>query len=137
MRNAKFLDIIKSLGGYLRVDNKAGYKETYTIDDLGDNDFITKGLVVSGGISGSNVFYESGTALPITMVNGVDFATNALRPIVNMTVAESDTVDTNSGYAPVLVRYNFTDEDKDTLASITILDNGTGSLEFDSWFRVV
>lgn len=47
MRAAKFLDIIKSFGGYLRVDNLAGYKEDYVLDDLGDNDFPTKAMLVS------------------------------------------------------------------------------------------
>lgn len=47
MRVAKFIDIIKSFGGYLRVDNKAGYKEDYELDDLGDNDFITKQIFVN------------------------------------------------------------------------------------------
>lgn len=42
MRTAKFIDIIKSFSGYLRVDNRAGYKEDYEFEDLGDLDFITK-----------------------------------------------------------------------------------------------
>lgn len=47
MRVAKFIDIIKSFGGYLRVDNKAGYKDDYELDDLGDNDFVTKQILVN------------------------------------------------------------------------------------------
>lgn len=46
MRTAKFIDIIKSFGDYLRIDNKAGYKEDYVLEDLGDKDFVSKQIMV-------------------------------------------------------------------------------------------
>lgn len=48
MTRAKIIDIIKSsLGGYIRLDNKAEYKETYTIDDISDNGLATKSMVIN------------------------------------------------------------------------------------------
>lgn len=69
MRTAKFIDIIKSFGGYLRVDNKAGYKEDYTLDDLGDNDFPTKLMLVSYVPTPDPIVYNlpAGSETPIVI----------------------------------------------------------------------
>jgi len=131
----------KEVGANIIAQDKLTYQEHYNAIDFDVDDLVNKqavlDLISSTGITGSDKFYAATTALPITMVNGVDFVTTALRPIVNMTIEKDATTDTNNGSVGVLVDYNFTDATKTVLASITILDNGFGSLEFDSWFRVV
>ena len=133
--------VSKEVGANIIAQDKLTYQEHYNAIDFDVDDLVNKqavlDLITGSGVSGSDKFYAATTALPIVMVNGVDFNTSALRPIVNMTVSKDATTDTNNGYAPVLVNYNFSDSTKTVLVSITILDNGTGSLEFDSWFRVV
>lgn len=42
---AKFIDIIKSASGRIRVDSLIGYKDTYALDDLGNKDFVPKELL--------------------------------------------------------------------------------------------
>lgn len=74
MTTAKFLDIIKSFSGYLRVDNKAGYKDTYTFDDLGINDFVTKQVLadfIPVGITPIVYNLPAGTETPI-IINFAD-----------------------------------------------------------------
>lgn len=75
MRVAKFIDIIKSYGDHLRIDNLAGYKDDYEFDDLGDNDLITKKIFSENvpSLSQPPLIYNlpAGSATPI-LINFVD-----------------------------------------------------------------
>ena len=132
------VDEIASNGEKTIAENIVAYRVAPILGAMDDEDLICKanlyGVLTNPG---SDKFYAATTAFPITMVNGVDFVTTALRPIVNMVRSLDATTDTNDGFAPLIVKYNFTDATKTVLLSITIPDNGFGSLEFDSWFRVV
>lgn len=78
MRTAKILDIIKSFGGYLRIDNKAGYNETYTFSDLGDKDFVPKQVLadfIPVGIEPIVYNLPAGSETPII----IDFSANTIK----------------------------------------------------------
>lgn len=67
MKRAEIIDIIKaSDGGDIRVDSKAGYKENYTVDDIGDNQFLSKSMFFDTGGGGSLplTLYAAGSAIP-------------------------------------------------------------------------
>lgn len=131
------VDEIADNDGIVEVQGKVGYKTTPILGAMAGNELVcVDNLSGILGNAGSDKFYPAATALPIVMVNGVDFISTALRPIVNATVNKDSTTDTTNG-SVFGYDYNFTDSDKDNLVSITILDNGFGSLEFDTWFRIV
>lgn len=137
MRSAWFIDIIKSFSGRLRVDNPAGYTESYSLDDLEDTDFVTKELLGAASVDTVEITYPSGTELPIVMINGEDFTTLKLRPIVWATISSGDDTDTTDGINPLILDYTFTDSTKNILQSITIRDNGMGTLPADAVVTVV
>ena len=133
--------VSKEVGANIIAQDKLTYQEHFNAIDFDNDDLVNKQAVLdivgSSGVAASDKFYPATTALPIVMVNGSDFNTSSLRPIVNMVRSLDANTDTNDGFAPLIVKYNFTDATKTVLLSITIPDNGFGSLEFDSWFRVV
>lgn len=91
----------------------------------------------TGSIVVTDIELPAGTPLPLTLINGTDFTTNSLSPIVNIVRALDDTTDTNDGVTPAIVQYVFEDDTKQVLQYIIILDNGVGEFEWNVRVRVV
>jgi hypothetical protein len=116
------------------------YEQELNAIDFGLKQLVNKqavlDLIATGTITRSEITKTAATPLPITLVNGTDFNTTAKTPIVSITVKKNSTTKTTNG-SDYGVEYNYTDSTMTVLASITILDNGVGELEFDTTFTVV
>jgi len=129
----------KEVGANIIAQNKLTYEESYNAIDFDVDDLVNKqavlDLISTVGITSQEVTKIATTVLPLTLLNGVDFTTGSKTPIVGIKVKKDATTKTSNG-ADFNVELNYTDSSMNTLLSITV-DNGFGSLEFDTTFTIV
>lgn len=132
-----YADEIASNDGRVTVNDVAGYGVSRPLEDLTLYDFVTKEHLSGGGANLTSITKVAGTPFPLIVTNGVDFNTVLLRPIVWITISLDAVTDTTEAINPLIIDYTYTDATKTALLSITIRDNGMGTLPADAVVTVV